>query len=422
MCVLVAIGGLMLVGIAAAAVGGSGDKPSASPTAGTVDPGTTDEPPAATADATPANAVANIPDSVTVVLAGGRKIHIAQVDGPHDSTDCYGAASRAALAELLPVGTLITTTPEPKLKSVDRNGRRVAYVFNGSTNVALTLVKQGAVAPYFLDGHLGRYATQLMNAARQARAAHRGLWGACAATRLYPFARVQTKRALPGTKVTEVIDGDTIVVATGAHVRLVQIDSPEVTSGECYASQAKAALATLIPVGTRVILKGDPGLDQTDRYGRQLRYVFRGGENLNLTLVRRGDAAPYFYNGDHGQYAGQLYSAALAARRAKRGLWSACPATQLRPTEALATVAAAPPPSGGGSGSGGGSSGSGSGGAGAGCTDGYSPCLPDHGGADYDCGGGSGNGPYYTAIGVTYTVTGYDPYGLDADGDGLGCE
>src|SRR4029078_5162778 len=55
MCVLVAMGGRRLVGIAAAAVGGSGDNPSASPTAGTVDPGTTDEPPAATADATPAN-------------------------------------------------------------------------------------------------------------------------------------------------------------------------------------------------------------------------------------------------------------------------------------------------------------------------------------------------------------------------------
>lgn len=412
----------MLVGIAAAAVSGSDDSSAAPQAADTADPGSTSEPPATTADATPANAVANIPDSVTVVLADGRKIHIAQVDGPHDSTDCYGAASRAALAELLPTGAVITTTPEPKLKPVDRNGRRVAYVFKGSTNVALAMVKQGAAAPYFLDGHLGRYATQLMDAARQARAAHRGMWGACAATRLYPFARVQTKRGLPGTTVTEVIDGDTIIVATGAHVRLVQIDTPEVTSGECYASQARAALASLIPPGTRVILKADPSLDQTDRYGRQLRYVFRSGENLNLMLVRRGDAAPYFYNGDHGQYAGQLYAAALAAKRANRGLWNACPATQLRPTEALATIAAAPPPSGGGSGSGGGSSGGGSGGAGAGCTAGYAPCLPDHGGADYDCGGGSGNGPYYTAIGATYTVTGSDPYGLDADGDGYGCE
>jgi hypothetical protein len=56
------------------------------------------------------------------------------------------------------------------------------------------------------------------------------------------------------------------------------------------------------------------------------------------------------------------------------------------------------------------------------CTTGYSPCLVWHGGADYDCYGGSGNGPYYTAPGVTYRVTGPDIYGLDADHDGYGCE
>ena len=56
------------------------------------------------------------------------------------------------------------------------------------------------------------------------------------------------------------------------------------------------------------------------------------------------------------------------------------------------------------------------------CTPGYSPCLVDHGGADYDCYGGSGDGPYYTEPGVIYRVTGSDPYGLDANGDGYGCE
>jgi hypothetical protein len=64
----------------------------------------------------------------------------------------------------------------------------------------------------------------------------------------------------------------------------------------------------------------------------------------------------------------------------------------------------------------------GGGGGDSNCTPGYSPCLIWHGGADYDCYGGSGNGPYYTAPGQVYTVTGSDPYGLDADHDGLGCE
>jgi hypothetical protein len=52
-----------------------------------------------------------------------------------------------------------------------------------------------------------------------------------------------------------------------------------------------------------------------------------------------------------------------------------------------------------------------------GCTPGYSPCLPPA--SDYDCSGGTGDGPEYTGY---VTVTGSDPYGLDADGDGAGCE
>ena len=61
------------------------------------------------------------------------------------------------------------------------------------------------------------------------------------------------------------------------------------------------------------------------------------------------------------------------------------------------------------------------GGGGGGCTAGYSPCLP-LGPSDYDCYGGGGDGPAYTEPGVTYHVTGSDPYGLDADNDGRGCE
>lgn len=54
-------------------------------------------------------------------------------------------------------------------------------------------------------------------------------------------------------------------------------------------------------------------------------------------------------------------------------------------------------------------------------TPGYDPCLP-LGPSDYDCYGGGGNGPAYTEPGVTYRVTGSDPYDLDGNGDGYGCE
>ena len=52
------------------------------------------------------------------------------------------------------------------------------------------------------------------------------------------------------------------------------------------------------------------------------------------------------------------------------------------------------------------------------CHPSYSPCL-DPAPYDYDCEGGSGDGPAYTG---TVSVTGYDEYGLDDDGDGIGCE
>jgi resuscitation-promoting factor RpfB len=51
------------------------------------------------------------------------------------------------------------------------------------------------------------------------------------------------------------------------------------------------------------------------------------------------------------------------------------------------------------------------------CTPGYSPCLPPA--SDYDCAGGTGDGPEYTG---PIRVTGSDPYGLDSDNDGYGCE
>jgi hypothetical protein len=55
-----------------------------------------------------------------------------------------------------------------------------------------------------------------------------------------------------------------------------------------------------------------------------------------------------------------------------------------------------------------------------------SNCDPNYSGAcvpiasDVDCAGGSGNGPAYVTGPVT--VIGTDIYGLDSDGDGIGCE
>jgi hypothetical protein len=53
------------------------------------------------------------------------------------------------------------------------------------------------------------------------------------------------------------------------------------------------------------------------------------------------------------------------------------------------------------------------------CAPDYYPCLPHT--SDVDCLGGSGDGPAYTNGGPV-VILGADPYGLDADHDGIGCE
>lgn len=68
------------------------------------------------------------------------------------------------------------------------------------------------------------------------------------------------------------------------------------------------------------------------------------------------------------------------------------------------------PPSGGGGGGGGGGA----------CHPSYTNVCLRTDVSDYDCAGGSGNGPYYVA-GPVY-VDGYDEYGLDGNNDGVGCE
>lgn len=53
-----------------------------------------------------------------------------------------------------------------------------------------------------------------------------------------------------------------------------------------------------------------------------------------------------------------------------------------------------------------------------GCAPNYEPCLPLV--EDVDCAGGGGNGPCYATGPVS--VHDGDPYGLDRDDDGVGCE
>ncbi|MBM3743177.1 MAG: thermonuclease family protein [Actinobacteria bacterium] len=137
--------------------------------------------------------------------------------------------------------------------------------------------------------------------------------------------------------ITSITDGDTIKLSDGTSIRLLQIDSPELRGNECYATEAQKALAKLINRSGKISLTTDPNLDEVDRYGRLLRYLFIGKRNINLEMVRIGAAAPYFYRSERGSYADKFLKAAQIARTNNRGLWSACPNAKLDPNRALAT-------------------------------------------------------------------------------------
>ena len=135
-------------------------------------------------------------------------------------------------------------------------------------------------------------------------------------------------KASESAVIASVGDGDSVRTISGKKVRLLQIDAPEL-HGDCFGKAALSALRHLTPKGTRVTLVRDPDLDQTDRYGRLLRYVMVNGTNVNVALVRGGNASPYFFRNEKGRYADELLAAVKKARAEKLGYWRACPNAKL---------------------------------------------------------------------------------------------
>jgi endonuclease YncB( thermonuclease family) len=93
----------------------------------------------------------------------------------------------------------------------------------------------------------------------------------------------------------------------------------------------------LIPAGTHVRIEQDPKLDQVDRYRRKLAYVWKGDEDVNVTLVADGAAGVWFFDGDRGRYANELLKAAERARADHKGLWGACPLARFDPSDSMSS-------------------------------------------------------------------------------------
>lgn len=201
--------------------------------------------------------------------------------------------------------------------------------------------------------------------------------------------------------VVSVTDGDTIrVLLDGENVpvRYIGIDTPETQDGlEWMGRQAADANASLV-AGRQVILERD--VSETDQFGRLLRHVWVEVDGewvlVGLELIRLGVAQVSTFPPDV-KYIDELFlPAQAAAREAGIGLWAAPPEPEPTP----APIFPVAPPSN--------------------CHPSYEGACLAIGQGDYDCAGGSGNGPNYIA-GPIYVV-GHDEYELDREGDGVACE
>jgi micrococcal nuclease len=134
--------------------------------------------------------------------------------------------------------------------------------------------------------------------------------------------------------VTDVIDGDTIDVEIGGRterIRLIGIDTPETKQPdspiECHGPEASAFTASLLPVGTEVLVERD--IVGRDDYGRLLGYVHLVGADgtpttfVNLLIVEQGFATPLTIE-PNSTFARDFAAAARRAERADLGLWAAC--------------------------------------------------------------------------------------------------
>lgn len=132
-------------------------------------------------------------------------------------------------------------------------------------------------------------------------------------------------------RVTDVHDGDTIVVLRGGRtvtIRLIGVDTPETgrpdTPVQYFGPEASDRTRTAL-LGKTVRLEFEPPDrpgGSVDKYGRVLSYVFTDdGQNFNLELVRLGYGRAYTKYPFSRQR--EFEAAEREARNAGIGIWNA---------------------------------------------------------------------------------------------------
>ena len=123
-------------------------------------------------------------------------------------------------------------------------------------------------------------------------------------------------------EVRHVLDGDTVILRNGQHVRLIGINAPELgkdgAPDQPLAAQARDRLAQLLR-GQRVGLVFER--ERQDHYGRQLAHLLLpDGTNVEPILLREGLGWAVAIPPDIGQLP-ECLAAENEAHRAGRGVW-----------------------------------------------------------------------------------------------------
>ncbi len=129
-------------------------------------------------------------------------------------------------------------------------------------------------------------------------------------------------------RVARVIDGDTIDVQIGnqtERIRFIGIDTPETVDErkpiQCYGPEASARMKELL-TGKSVMLETKPDED-TDDYGRFLRYVMLDGKDIGAEMLEEGYAKSLCAAFPHPKCA-EYDALEQTARNSKRGRWGVC--------------------------------------------------------------------------------------------------
>lgn len=118
--------------------------------------------------------VTRVVDGDTLVCSDVGRVRLIGMDSPERNQPPFGVQSRAALLDLVPVGS--TVSLEHDLEPRDRFGRLLAYIWRDGKLVNWMLVRQGWAVMATYPPNV-QYADRLREAQQLAREAGLGLWG-----------------------------------------------------------------------------------------------------------------------------------------------------------------------------------------------------------------------------------------------------